>query len=55
MIAMVVQVPPSFKTVKVPKAFPRVMKVELLLSYHSTVAAPRLRLGIGLGAEPAEL
>ena len=53
-IALVVQVPPSFKTVKGPKDFPRVMKVELLLSYHATNAAPRLRLGISLGSAQSQ-
>ena len=50
-----VQLPPSLKAVKVPKALPRVMKVELLLSYHSTIAAPRLRLGISLGSAQSQL
>ena len=50
-----VQVPPSFQAEKVPKALPRVTKVELLLSYHSTIAAPKLRLGNSLSSAQSML
>ena len=52
---MVCTVATKLSSVKIPKALPSVTKVELLLSYHSTIAATLLRLGNSLGSAQSKL